>query len=124
MPNISAQAEELELFHYGVKGMTWGVTRRSGGVKSRFKEGKVADNDRMIKTHTAIRDRKAGKLGNALSAPDKLLMGEKRFKKYHNSHINALTAQNDRIKSGKTTVLDKIDIVGNTPVMDLVLKQK
>lgn len=119
-------SEDLELFHYGVKGMQWGVKRRVGsdGLVARAKAGKQASNDRMIKAHTNLKNRTAGKVGNALSAPDRMLLGKKRFEKFHDKRINRLEKQNERISKGKMTVLDKFDVALNTSVLDMVFEEK
>lgn len=120
-------SNDLELFHYGVKGMKWGVRRKVGSdglavgkPPGKFARAKMRVNDRQAKLHESVKTRQSGKILNTLSAPDKILMGKKRFEKYHDTHISALNAQNDRIKSGKTTVMDKIDIAFNTPLIDVI----
>lgn len=141
MSQISENSEDLELFHYGVKGMRWGVTRKVGSdglaegkppgpkkgvsgaaskVAGRVARAKVQENENLIKFHKTIKNREGGKVVNALSAPDRIVLGKKRFEKYHDTHINALTKQNDRIKSGKTTVSDKLDIALNTSLYSVI----
>lgn len=128
---MSQKSEDLELFHYGVKGMKWGVSRPVGenGLVARAKSGKVAANNRQIKQHEVVRDYKSkgGVKGKALSAAtllDRMVMGEENFKKYQDLNISALKKQNARIESGKTTALDKIDIALNTPLIDVVAQRK
>ena len=138
MSDISSK--DLELFHYGVKGMKWGVKRPVGsdGLVSRgakvatkgakvvgkgVAKGKLQDNKDMIRVHESIRDRKSGTKGEKVlrvaSAPDRILLGKKRFEKYHNKRIDRLKSQNERIESGKTTTRDKLDIALNTPMYQI-----
>lgn len=120
-------SNDLELFHFGVKGMKWGVRRKVdsdglavGKPPGKFARAKMKVNDRQAKLHESVKTRQSGKILNTLSAPDKILLGKKRFEKHHDTQISALKAQNDRIKSGKTTVMDKIDIAFNTPLIDVI----
>ena len=45
--------EDYELFHYGVKGMKWGVRKRDGGVRTSRLERKLAEKAEEAKTHSS-----------------------------------------------------------------------
>lgn len=145
----SENSEDLELFHFGVKGMRWGVSRKdtdgdgrvngpapgakggkgsSGGgakgvagkVGAKIARAKAKDNDDTIDIHTKYRDNTGGKVMSALSFADRKILGQKNYEKWHNMQIDALKEQNDRIRSGKTTIADKLDIALNTPLYQIV----
>ena len=50
---MAESPEDYELFHYGVKGMKWGVRKSGGGVKTSRLERKLAENAAEAKTHSA-----------------------------------------------------------------------
>ena len=50
---MTETAEDYELFHYGVKGMKWGVRRSSGGVQTSRLERKLAEKAAEAKTHSS-----------------------------------------------------------------------
>ena len=50
---MTETAEDYELFHYGVKGMKWGVRTSGGGVKTSRLERKLAEKAAEAKTHSA-----------------------------------------------------------------------
>ena len=50
---MTESAEDYELFHYGVKGMKWGVRNKSGGVKTSRLERKLAEKAKEAKSHSS-----------------------------------------------------------------------
>ena len=50
---MTETAEDYELFHYGVKGMKWGVQKGGGGVKTSRLERKLAEKAEEAKTHSS-----------------------------------------------------------------------
>lgn len=50
---MTESPEDYELFHYGVKGMKWGVRKSGGGVKTSRLERKLAEKAAEAKTHSA-----------------------------------------------------------------------
>ena len=50
---MTESAEDYELFHYGVKGMKWGVRKKSGGVKTSRLERKLAEKAEEAKSHSS-----------------------------------------------------------------------
>lgn len=68
--DISESSEDFELFHYGIKGMKWGIRRKEGPdgtVSSRFKGRKTtddtpeSDDSKRVKS---LRGRKISSLSN------------------------------------------------------------
>ena len=49
---MTETAEDYELFHYGVKGMKWGVQKSGGGVRTSRLERKLAEKADEAKTHS------------------------------------------------------------------------
>ena len=50
---MTETAEDYELFHYGVKGMKWGVRTSGGGVKTSRLERKLAEKAEEAKSHSS-----------------------------------------------------------------------
>jgi hypothetical protein len=50
---MAESPEDYELFHYGVKGMKWGVRKSGGGVKTSRLERKLAEKADEAKTHSS-----------------------------------------------------------------------
>ena len=50
---MAESPEDYELFHYGVKGMKWGVRKSGGGVKTSRLERKLAEKAAEAKTHSS-----------------------------------------------------------------------
>ena len=50
---MAESPEDYELFHYGVKGMKWGVRKRDGGVRTSRLERKLAEKAEEAKTHSS-----------------------------------------------------------------------
>ena len=50
---MTESSEDYELFHYGVKGMKWGVRKRDGGVRTSRLERKLAEKAEEAKTHSS-----------------------------------------------------------------------
>lgn len=50
---MTESSEDYELFHYGVKGMKWGVRKRDGGVRTSRLERKLTEKAEEAKTHSS-----------------------------------------------------------------------
>lgn len=50
---MTESSEDYELFHYGVKGMKWGVRKSGGGVRTSRLERKLAEKAAESKTHSS-----------------------------------------------------------------------
>lgn len=97
--------DEDNLKHHGVKGMKWGV-RKQKELDSfeRVASGKAKTLERLrvAGSFSAVELAAAGGLRGAAA-----------------SRAAGLRAQRERIESGKSTVLDKMDRALNTSVLDL-----
>jgi hypothetical protein len=116
--------EEL-LIHYGIKGMKWGL--RKGSAKtgiSRSRGALIDRNDRQIRR---IRDARRGKgrlLDRLELKLDQLALGKERSKISMEYKIKDMKAQNARLKSGKATVNDKLEIFATTTPINLLLSNR
>ena len=112
------------LAHYGVKGMKWG--RRKGSLSSRIKESAVEKKtnmidrrERVLSGKSSIRDKLI--VGSTLSAPRVLL--NKGVKKTIARDIAIDKATRSRYESGKTTVMDNVNMVMGVSLLDLTVKR-
>lgn len=112
------------LEHYGVKGMKWG--RRKGSLSSRArqvgaeKKTKIIDRrERVLSGKSSIRDKLI--VGSTLSAPRVLL--NKGVKNTIAKDIARDKATRARYESGKTTVLDKVNLAMGASVLELSVKR-
>lgn len=113
------------LEHYGIRGMKWGVRRGSSrtGV-SRARGAAIDRNDRAIRR---IQDSQKGKGPIRFRIERKLnqiAMGESATKRLENLTIAELRDQNARLKSGKATVRDKLQVLMTTTPLDFVLTNR
>lgn len=117
--------DDALLEHFGRKGMKWGV--RQGSSKtgiSRARGAKIDANDRYIRR---LQDAQKGK-GRISDRIEmrlaKIQMGESAVKRHANLQIAELRDQNKRLKSGKATVRDKLNILMTTTPLELVLSNR
>jgi hypothetical protein len=98
---------DLELEHFGRKGMKWGV-RRSKSVtgQGRFAGAKTQANDRMIRGRTKFANGPLGKIPG--------------YKKMQKKQINKLERSNERIASGKMKARDILAIYSAVGITDLM----
>lgn len=113
------------LEHYGIRGMKWGVRRGSSKTgMSRARSAAVDRNDRAIRR---IQDSQKGKGPLRFRIERKLnqiAIGESATKRLEKLTIAELRDQNVRLKSGKATVRDKLQVLMTTTPLDFVLSNR
>ena len=136
----SESPESLELFHYGVKGMKWGVRREKGsGGRVKKAAGKVKrgfeEPARRVKAGQIRRNNENLKvlkkgLSDSATLEDSYNLGKKitmeeilQFGGPHRAarqKVSTLTRQNERLKSGKETYEDIRTAYSNVTISDLL----
>lgn len=113
------------LMHYGVAGMRWGYRRGSGTTGVSRARGAIIDrNDRLtmrIKEARVGKGRRRDRIGMAI---DKKILGKEAAARYQKTLLTDMKEQNARMRSGKTTVSDKLEAVFSLTPLDLVLSVK
>ena len=133
-------SKDLELFHYGVKGMKWGVRREKGsGGRVKKASGKVKrgfeEADRRVKSGQVRRNNETLKvlkegLSDTATLEDSYNLGKKitmdeilQFGGPHKAarqKVSTLTSQNERLKSGKETHEDMRTAYAGVTLSDLL----
>jgi hypothetical protein len=119
---MSEISREEALAHFGVMGMKWGRRKGKGttGV-SRFR-GALLDRNQIVTKRIA--DASSGKKYKASAALGRIFLGKKRQQKNWNKTVKALNEQSARLKSGKITIRDRIDMAVSVSALDLVVTSK
>lgn len=118
--------EEL-LAHYGMKGMKWGK-RQSKSVTgvSRAAGARIDRNDRMISRIQNVQ--KGGKKGllrdRAAIGLDRAVLGKEFSNKNLKMQVSLMKTQNARLKRGKSTVRDKLQVAFSVTPLDFVLSNR
>lgn len=102
------------LMHYGIRGMHWGVRRGKGTTGVSRARGALLD--RNARDAKMLKDARAGKghlLPRASAKLGKKMLGEKLWEENYQKHMSYVRKQNRRLKTGKLTVADKIDMTLN-----------
>lgn len=117
--------DEALLIHYGIKGMKWGV--RSGSKTTGVSRARGAAIDRNNRIIARTKEAQAGKgrLRDRLAVGiDNKLLGQRAAQNYRNYRIKDMQDQNKRLRTGKTTVSDKLQVLFTTTPLDLVVSVK
>jgi hypothetical protein len=117
-------SEGAYLEHYGVKGMHWGIRKSHAQTGMTRREGAKYDkNLRKI-------DKRAKQLAGLKHKQiwytyyGKLRIVNKHWQRNAKVKIKELTAQNERIKAGKTTLDDRLEIMAYTNVFDMMVSNR
>lgn len=113
------------IVHYGIRGMKWG--KRKGSSKtgvSRARGAMIDRNDRQIHTMRQMMRGKSGKINNLAYKLEVKLAGEKETKRHMQTRIANLQDQNARLKTGKATFMDKLEIFQTTRPLDLLVSNR
>lgn len=113
--------DDALLLHYGTKGMKWG--RRKGKSTTGVSRFRGAIIDRNTRQARMFKNARAGKGSKVSSAIGKKLLGEDRWKKNMSLQIKNLNAQSKRMRTGKLTVADRMDLTLNVSALDLVVSR-
>lgn len=112
------------LAHYGVKGMKWGVRKRAKDRVKRANSNRLAKRSESLKRVSegkgSIRD-KAYALSTISSGK---IIANKGFKNAAAEKASRLSDRNERVKSGKTTITDKLDAALFTTPIDVLRARK
>lgn len=114
-----------ELRHYGVIGMKWG--RRRGGLRERF-TGAMAERNQQEAAILNRMKKNDGtqtfeeKFNRKISVVARL--GEKRLNKFLDKRLSDISAQNERIASGKMTMRDKFQGLNTVSMLDLMVSRR
>lgn len=121
-PNSKPELNDDLLMHYGMRGMKWGVRKGKGttGV-GRFRGALLDRNARDTKMLKDARKGTGHLLPRAAAGLGKTLLGEKRWEKNFQKRMTHVNAQNQRLKKGKLTIADRIDMTLNVGAFDLVV---
>lgn len=121
-PNSKPELDEDLLMHFGVRGMHWGVRR--GRKKTGLTRHRGATVDRNERLKYEARMTLAGKRHKISGRMARKMMGEASFKRRINANIKELNAQNRRLKEGKVTVEDRLDMMMSVTPLSLVMTSR
>lgn len=112
-----SNASEESLTHYGVKGMKWGVRKgKSETGLSRYSGAKIDQNER---TRAMLKSARAGESHRVSVALGKKLIGSEKWESNFQQSMKNINAQNSRLRRGKATVADKIDMAFSVTYLEL-----
>lgn len=107
------------LQHYGVAGMKWG--KRGSKKQTGVSRSGGAIIDRNTRSTKMLNDARNGVKYKKRVALGKKLIGSDKWEKNYQTSISNMTSQNSRIRAGKTTLSDKIDMAVNLSVLERVV---
>ena len=109
------------LAHYGVQGMKWG--RRRGKSVTGVSRTGGALMDRNARMSSKLNAAKAGNF-DIDQAIGSLVVGKKRWEKMADTTLANMKSQDDRIKSGKMNLADKMDAYNTVTLFDLYVSYR
>ena len=112
--NAKPELDDNLLMHFGVRGMHWGVRRGRKKTGLTRHRGSIVDRNERLKYDARMA--LAGKRHRISGTIARKIMGEQSFKRRINANIKELNAQNRRLKEGKLTVEDRLDLMSVTPL--------
>lgn len=124
-PNSKPELNDELLMHYGMRGMKWGVRRgKSVTGVGRYRGALLDRNARDKKMLKDARKGKGALAPRAVNQLGKKLLGEKRWEKNFQKKMSEINKQNQRLKSGKLKVADRLDMTLTVSMFDLVVTHK
>jgi hypothetical protein len=113
-------SEEDYIEHFGILGMHWGIRRgkRKTGI-SRFSSALI---DKNAFTRRHLQRTASGKhvVLRLADADQRALVGDKNYASNLQARIAGLDQQDRRLKKGKATALDKLDMFDRVSPLELV----
>lgn len=116
---MTYQPKNDALAHFGVKGMKWGIRRKSEGGRVR---GALQDqNQRNTAYLTRARENRSKGVGEKLDRATGVVLsgGTKRLNKNLDKRLGKLEAERKRLESGKLATRDIVRAVGTLSVLEL-----
>lgn len=107
------------LEHYGIRGMKWG--KRGSKKQTGVSRSGGAIMDRNARTAKVLNDARDGKKYKMSVGIGKKVLGAEQWEKNFQKSMADIGAQNARIRSGKTTITDKIDMAFNVSAFERVV---
>lgn len=119
---MTAMTHEEALEHFGTKGMKWGVRKGKGSTGLTRHRGALIDqNSRRV---ARLQKAQAGKKYRLEMGIGKAIFGKETMQRQLSTQIKELNAQNNRLKSGKLVLNDRLGLVMNVRLEELVISRK
>jgi hypothetical protein len=113
--------EKTYLEHYGVMGMHWGIQKARGSTgRSRSRNALL---DRNARTRDIISLSRSGERFKTSRALGKAFVGEEQQRSNWKMMEKMTRQQDQRIRSGRLTTQDRLDILFTTSPVDLVVSR-
>lgn len=103
--------------HYGVMGMHWGI--RKSRSETGISRARGAIIDRNERSKHVIELASSGRKFRGTAAVGRAFLGRERQQANWKMQTARLNAQNARMRSGRITVSDRLDMIGSLSVSDL-----